>query len=66
MNSIEAKKMFAEAENFKQEILAIMPDIPREKLSEMVGRYVFYYQETGAGSEDMDLKIEEQCARKWR
>jgi hypothetical protein len=44
MNTIIDKWTVDAARYFKEEVLEIMPDIPREELSDMVGEYIYYQQ----------------------
>ncbi len=44
MNGISEKWAVDAAKYFKEEVLEIMPQIPREELARMVGEYVFYQQ----------------------
>ena len=51
------------AKYFKEEVLDIMPDIPREELSEMVGDYI-YYQQANVGKDEALKIVEETCIQK--
>ncbi|HYA87187.1 MAG TPA: hypothetical protein VEI57_09010 [Nitrospirota bacterium] len=51
------------AKYFKEEVLDIMPDIPREELSEMVSEYI-YYQQAEIGMDVAHEVVEETCIRK--
>lgn len=44
MLSTADKGIVDAAKYFREEVLEIMPDIPREELSEMVGEYIYYQQ----------------------
>jgi hypothetical protein len=44
MNTTIDKWTVDAAKYFKEEVLEIMPDIPREALSDMVGEYIYYQQ----------------------
>jgi hypothetical protein len=50
------------AKYFKEEVLDIMPDIPREELSRMVSDYI-YYQAT-VGRDEAHKIVEETCISK--
>jgi hypothetical protein len=50
------------ARYFKEEVLDIMPDIPREELSDMVGRYI-YYQQVDVGRDEAIEVVRETCIR---
>ena len=51
------------AKYFKEEVLDIMPDIPREELSEMVGEYI-YYQQADVTKNVAHEVVEETCIKK--
>jgi hypothetical protein len=51
------------AKYFKEEVLDIMPDIPREELSEMVGEYI-YYQQADVSKDVAHVVVEETCIKK--
>ncbi len=51
------------AKYFKEEVLEIMPGIPRDELSAMVGEYVYYHQ-ANVGKDQMRKAVEATCARK--
>ncbi len=53
----------AAAKYFKEEVLEIMPDIPREELSDMVGAYI-YYQRADVGKDAAHQVVEETCIKK--
>jgi hypothetical protein len=44
MKETVAKWTVDAAKFFKEEVLAIMPDIPSEELSDMVSKYIYYQQ----------------------
>ena len=48
---------------FKEEVLDIMPDIPRDELSEMVGEYI-YYQQADVSKNEAHMVVEETCITK--
>jgi hypothetical protein len=54
------KWMVDAARYFKEEVLDIMPDIPSEELSDMVGEYL-YYQQTDASRTDTRTVVEATC-----
>jgi hypothetical protein len=63
MNKTCAKWTADAANYFKEEVLDIMPDIPSDELSEMVGEYI-YYQEADV-SKDMALEVVgKTCAKR--
>ena len=51
------------AKYFKEEVLDIMPDIPRKELSDMVGDYI-YYQKANVGKDEAHEVVEETCLKK--
>jgi hypothetical protein len=51
------------AKYFKEEVLDIMPDIPREELSGMVNDYIYYHQAT-VGKDEAHKIVEETCFKK--
>ena len=51
------------AKYFKEEALDIMPDIPREELSDMVGEYI-YYHHANVGKDEAHEVVEETCLKK--
>jgi hypothetical protein len=51
------------ARYFKEEVLDIMPDIPREELSDMVGEYI-YYQQADVGKDEAHKAVVETCMKK--
>ncbi len=57
------KWTLAAAKYFKEEVLEIMPDIPREELSDMVGAYI-YYQRADVGKDAAHQVVEETCIKK--
>ncbi len=63
MNKIDAKWMADAARYFKEEVLDIMPGIPREELSAMVGEYI-YYQQTDISKSEAHKVVEETCVKK--
>lgn len=48
------------ANYFKEEVLDIMPDIPRNELSEMVGDYIYYLQ-ANVGKDEVHSVVEKTC-----
>jgi hypothetical protein len=63
MNRTVDKWTVDAANYFKEEVLEIMPDIPREELSEMVGEYI-YYQQADVGMDAAHEVVEETCVQK--
>lgn len=63
MNRTIDKGTVDAAKYFKEEVLDIMPDIPREELSEMVGEYI-YYQQPEVGKDEAQEVVEETCTKK--
>ena len=51
------------AKYFKEEVLEIMPDIPSEELSEMVGEYI-YYQQVDVTKDVAHQVVEQTCSKK--
>lgn len=61
MNRIEKKEMAPDAARlFKEEVLKIMPDAPREKVCSMVDDYI-YYQQDELNRDEAHAIIEETC-----
>ena len=60
MNGIVEKWTVAAAKYFKEEVLDIMPDIPREELAQMVGEYI-YYQQMDVSRNEADKVVQETC-----
>ncbi len=48
------------ANYFKEEVLDIMPDIPREELAQMVGEYI-YYQQVDVSRNEADRVVQATC-----
>jgi hypothetical protein len=63
MNCTVDKWTVDAAKYFKEEVLEIMPDIPREELSEMVGEYI-YYQQADVSKNVAHEVVEETCTKK--
>jgi hypothetical protein len=63
MNSTVDKWTVDAAKYFKEEVLEIMPDIPREELSDMVGEYI-YYQRADINKSEVHEAVEETCIKK--
>jgi hypothetical protein len=63
MNCTVDKWTVDAAKYFKEEVLEIMPDIPRGELSEMVGEYI-YYQQADVSKDVAHVVVEETCAKK--
>jgi hypothetical protein len=63
MNATVDKWTVDAARYFKEEVLDIMPDIPREELSEMVGEYI-YYQQADVSKNEAHKAVEETCVTK--
>jgi endonuclease V-like protein UPF0215 family len=63
MNKIDRKWTIDSAKYFKEEVLEIMPDIPREELSEMVGEYI-YYQQADVSQDEAHKIVEKTCVKK--
>ncbi len=55
MSKTEEKRMVDAAKYFKEEVLDIMPDIPRSELSDMVGEYIYYQQPDASKSETLKV-----------
>ena len=62
MNRTVDKWTVDAAKYFKEEVLDIMPDIPREELSEMVGEYI-YYQQANVGKDEAHKVVEQTCVK---
>ena len=62
MNRVVDKWTVDSAKYFKEEVLDIMPDIPREELSEMVGEYI-YYQQADIAKDVANEIVEETCIK---
>ena len=62
LNKIDEKWTVDAANYFKEEVLDIMPDIPRDELSEMVGEYI-YYQQADVSKNEANKVVAETCAR---
>ena len=60
MNGIGEKLAVDAAKYFKEEVLDIMPDIPREELAQMVGEYL-YYQQADVNWSEADKVVQETC-----
>ncbi len=60
MNKAIDKWTVDAANYFKEEVLDIMPDIPREELSGMVGDYI-YYQQADVGKDEAHVVVEKTC-----
>jgi len=63
MNTTIDKWTVDAAKYFKEEVLEIMPDIPREELSEMVGEYI-YYQQVDVTKDVAHQVVEATCSKK--
>ena len=63
MNTTVDKWTVDAAKYFKEEVLDIMPDIPRDELSEMVGEYI-YYQQADVSKNEAHMVVEETCITK--
>ena len=63
MNSVMDKWTVDAANYFKEEVLDIMPDIPGEELSGMVGEYIFY-QQADVSKNDAHTVVEATCTRR--
>jgi hypothetical protein len=63
MNTTVDKWTVDAAKYFKEEVLDIMPDIPRDELSEMVGEYI-YYQQADVSKNEAHRVVEETCVTK--
>ena len=63
MNTTIDKWTVDAAKYFKEEVLEIMPDIPREELSEMVGEYI-YYQQVDVTKDVAHQVVEQTCSKK--
>ena len=61
MNRIEKKEMAADAAVlFKEEVLELMPEIPRSELCDMVDDYV-YYQTDDMSKDEARSVVEATC-----
>ena len=65
MQMIVDKGIVEAAKYFKEEVLEIMPDIPPEELSDMVGEYI-YYQQADVGKNEVHEVVKETCIKKFR
>lgn len=63
MNRTADKWTVDAAKYFKEEVLDIMPDIPREELSGMVGEYI-YYQQPDVSKDEAHEVVEETCIKR--
>lgn len=63
MNRTIDKWTVEAARYFKEEVLDIMPDIPSDELSGMVGEYI-YYQQADVSKDQTHEVVEETCAKK--
>jgi len=63
MQMIVDKGIVEAAKYFKEEVLEIMPDIPAEELSDMVGEYI-YYQQANVGKAQAREVVKETCIKK--
>ena len=63
MKTIVDKEAVDAAKYFQGEVLEIMPDIPREELSDMVGEYI-YYQQADVGKDQARAVVRETCMQK--
>jgi hypothetical protein len=65
MNRIEKKEMAADAAKlFKEEVLALKPDVPRNELCAMVDDYIYYQtngMNNGMNKEEAHAVIEATC-----
>jgi hypothetical protein len=61
MNRIERKEIAGDAAKlFKEEVLELMPDIPRKELCDMVDDYI-YYQTDDVSKEEAHAIIDATC-----
>ncbi len=60
MHGIGEKGTVDAANYFKEEVLDIMPDIPREELAQMVGEYI-YYQQVDVSRNEADRVVQATC-----
>lgn len=61
MNRIEDKGMIVEAAKyFKEEVLELMPDVPRKELCSMVDDYI-YYQADDVSKAEAHAVVEATC-----
>jgi hypothetical protein len=63
MNSTMDKWTVDAAKYFKEEVLDIMPDIPSEELSGMVGEYI-YYQQADVSKNEAHTVVEQTCVKR--
>jgi len=63
MNTTIDKWTVDAAKYFKEEVLEIMPDIPSEELSCMVGEYI-YYQQVDVSKDVAHQVVEATCTKK--
>jgi len=61
-----SKLELCEAANyFKEEVLEIMPDIPGDKLADMIALYLYYqWEHTGITKEEARVIVAEKCGIK--
>jgi len=61
-----SKLELCEAANyFKEEVLEIMPDIPGDKLADMIALYLYYqWEQTGITKEEALAIVTEKCGIK--
>ncbi len=62
MKKADEKWTLDAANYFKEEILDIWPDVPKEELSEMVGEYI-YYQQPDVTKTEATHVVEEACVK---
>jgi len=61
MNRIEKKEMASDAAvYFKEEVLGLMPDIPRKELCDLVDDYI-YYQTDDLSRKEADAVVQATC-----
>jgi len=61
MNRIENKETVVDAAKlFKEEVLELMPDIPRKELCDMVDDYI-YYQTDDVSKEEAHAVVDATC-----
>lgn len=61
MNRIERKEEIADAARlFKEEVIELMPDIPRTELCNMVDEYL-YYQTDDVSKEEVHAVVDVTC-----
>lgn len=63
MSKIDNTGTVEAARYFKEEVLDIMPDIPREELCGMVDEYI-YYQRADVSRDQAHRVVEDTCIRK--